>query len=74
MGRVLKYPRSPIHWKNRKNLQHLDLLAEASEIAIARQAAVHLKPAPTNKELRRQYMSSSALELKRITPMFTPYE
>ena len=71
MGRVLKYPRSPIHWRNR---QHVALLAEASELGLAKKAAVHLKPAPSNEELRTQYMSSSALELKRTTPLFKAYE
>lgn len=43
---------------------------EAADIAAAQDAAVYLKPAPTNAELRKQFMSKEALKLKRLKPMF----
>lgn len=48
-------------------------IEEAQDIAAARRCATFLPPAPTNAELRAQFMSPEALALKRTPAVFLNY-
>ena len=48
----------------------LEAFCEQADLEEARIVATHLKLPSTNAELKAQYMSPSALELKRTTPLF----
>lgn len=52
----------------------LEAFKEYADIEESRNVATYLELPSTNAELKKQFMSPSALALKRNTPMFERYE